>query len=171
MQIILLRKPIRNKKNLNLRMDRLTKEQRKKNMQAVKNKNSRIELLLGKELRNRGLRYRKNDKTVPGKPDFCFKGLKIAVFCDSEFWHGKNWEVRKHDHKSNQDFWIAKIERNIERDRKVNEILAEAGWTILRFWGKDIIKDPDGCAETVLSEVIGKKSESKPQINIARHDF
>src|SRR5690554_8238162 len=95
-------------------MDKLTKEQRRKNMQAVKSKGSKIETLLAKALWKKGYRYRKNDKTVFGKPDLTFKKYKIAIFVDSEFWHGKDWEKRKHDHKTNQDFWHAKI----ERDRK-----------------------------------------------------
>lgn len=122
-------------------MDKLTKEQRRKNMQAVKSKGSKIEVLLGKELWKRGYRYRKNDKTVFGKPDFVFKKYKIAVFCDSEFWHGKDWDIKKHEHKSNIEFWHKKIQRNIERDKEVNEQLTKEGWTILRFWGKDIEKN------------------------------
>lgn len=141
-------------------MDKLTPEQRRKNMQAVKSKGSEIENALGKQLWKKGLRYRKNDKTVFGKPDFTFKKLKIAVFVDSEFWHGKNWETRKHDHKSNQDFWHKKIERNIERDKEVNEKLSAEGWTILRFWGKDIKKNAAECADTVEREFLLK---SKPQ--------
>ena len=139
-------------------MDKLTPEQRQKNMQAVKNKNSRIELTLGKALWEKGLRYRKNDKTVFGKPDFTFKGLKIAVFCDSEFWHGKDWEVRRLDHKSNQDFWIPKIERNIERDKEVTEELVKNGWLVLRFWGKDIIKKTNSCVERIAHEVTHRKN-------------
>ena len=88
-------------------------------MSRVKNKNSKIEMLLRKELWNRGLRYQKNVKTIMGKPDIVFKGKKIAVFCDSEFWHGYNWEERKKDFKSHQEFWIPKIERNMERDAEV----------------------------------------------------
>ena len=103
----------------------LTSEQKTKNMKAVKSKGSKIEKLLAKELWGRGLRYRKNDKTIFGTPDFVFKGLKIAVFCDSGFWHGKDWEVRKNDFKSNQDFWLPKIERNIERDKEVMRIYSE----------------------------------------------
>lgn len=76
-----------------------------------------------------------------GKPDICFKGLKIAVFCDSEFWHGYDWENRKNDFKSHQEFWIPKIERNIERDKEVTKALEDDGWTVLRFWGKDIKKN------------------------------
>ncbi len=134
-------------------MDKLTKEQRKKNMQAVKNKNSRMEVALGKALWEKGLRYRKNDKTVFGKPDFTFKGSKIAVFCDSEFWHGKDWEIRKNDHKSNREFWIPKIERNIERDREVNEELTKNGWLVLRFWGKEIMKNVKSCADRIEHEI------------------
>jgi len=81
-----------------------TKEQRRKNMQAVKATGSKIETALAKELFSRGLRYRKNDKTVFGKPDLTFKKYKIAVFVDSEFWHGKDWHIRKHQHKTNKRF-------------------------------------------------------------------
>lgn len=126
-------------------MDKLTKEQRRRNMQAVKSKGSKIETALAKALWAEGFRYRKNDKSVFGKPDFTFKKLKIAIFVDSEFWHGKNWEVKKHEHKSNQDFWHKKIERNIERDKEVNQKLKEDNWTILRFWGTDIKKNLQAC--------------------------
>ncbi|MFQ5688472.1 MAG: very short patch repair endonuclease, partial [Candidatus Scalindua sp.] len=122
-------------------MDKLTKEQRRKNMQAVKNKGSKIETILAKELWKKGFRYRKNNKTVFGKPDLTFKKYKIAVFVDGEFWHGKDWETKKHEHKSNQKFWFTKIEKNILRDRKVNEFLLNSGWVVLRFWGKEIEKD------------------------------
>ena len=147
-------------------MDKLTKEQRKKNMQAVKNKNSRIEIVLGKAIWNIGLRYRKNDKTVFGKPDFTFKKYKIAVFCDSEFWHGKDWEVRKHDHKSNQDFWIPKIERNIQRDVEVTTELEKQGWTVVRFWGKEILKNPQDCALKIESIIEEKNMEFREKISI-----
>ena len=123
-------------------MDKLTPEQRHKNMQAVKNKDSEIEIILRKELWNRGLRYRKNVSNVFGHPDIVFIGKKVAVFCDSEFWHGYNWEERKKDIKSHQEFWIPKIERNIKRDIEVNERLIAEGWMVLRFWGKDIKEIP-----------------------------
>ena len=96
-----------------------TKEQISFNMQQVKNKDSKIEILLRKELWSRGLRYRKNVNRIYGKPDIVFIGKKVAVFCDSEFWHGYNWEERKNDFKSHQEFWIPKIERNMERDAEV----------------------------------------------------
>ena len=136
-----------------------TREQISDNMRRVKNKDSEIELLLRKELWSRGLRYRKNVTSVFGKPDIAFIGKKIAVFCDSEFWHGYNWEERKLDFKSHQDFWIPKIERNIARDKEVNEKLRDQGWLVLRFWGKEIKKDPSACADRVLKALGGTHEE------------
>ena len=134
-------------------MDKLTPEQRHKNMQAIKNRDSQIELLLRRELWKRGLRYRKNVKTVYGHPDIAFKGKKVAVFCDSEFWHGFDWERRKSDIKSNKDFWINKIERNMARDVEVNAYLRSRGWKVLRFWGKEILKNASACADQIEKEV------------------
>ncbi len=137
-------------------MDRHTPEQRRKNMQAVKNKDSKIELLLRKELWNRGLRYQKNRNDVFGKPDIVFKGKKVAVFCDSEFWHGYNWEERKKDFKSHQEFWIPKIERNMQRDIEVTQKLESEGWTVLRFWGNEIKKETEKCA-LIIEKAVKEK--------------
>ena len=134
-------------------MDKHTPEQRRKNMQAIKNKDSQIELLLRKELWKRGLRYQKNRTDIFGKPDIVFKGKKIAIFCDSEFWHGYNWEKRKKDFKSHQEFWIPKIERNIERDIEVTNKLESEGWTVLRFWGNEIKKETEKCANIIEKAV------------------
>lgn len=134
-------------------MDRHTPEQRHKNMQAVRNKDSKIELLLRKELWRRGLRYRKNAKRIFGHPDIVFIGKKIAVFCDSEFWHGYDWEHRKNDIKTRRDFWIPKIERNIQRDGEVTKVLEAEGWIVLRFWGNEIKKNTDGCADRIENVV------------------
>ena len=141
-------------------MDKLTKEQRRKNMQAVKSKGSKIESLLGKELWKRGHRYRKNNKTVYGKPDLTFKKYKIAIFVDSEFWHGKDWAVRKKDHKSNQEFWYKKIERNIERDREVNDFLLKTGWQVLRFWGRQIETELVNCVQKIENTINEAKREN-----------
>ena len=127
-----------------------TKEQISYNMSRVKNKDSAIELALRKELWSRGIRYRKNVTSVFGKPDLAFIGKKIAVFCDSEFWHGYDWEHRKGDIKSHQEFWIPKIERTIKRGEEVTQYLQEQGWTVLRFWGKDIKRDPAACADLIV---------------------
>lgn len=97
-------------------MTKKTKEQISYNMRQVKNKDSEIELMLRRELWKRNIRYRKNVNRIFGKPDIAFVRKKVAVFVDSEFWHGFNWEVKKNEVKSNRDFWITKIERNMERD-------------------------------------------------------
>ena len=130
-------------------------------MQHVKNKDSQIELKLRRALWHKGLRYKKNLRSVFGCPDIVFTRLKIAVFCDSEFWHGYDWENRKHDFKSHQEFWIPKIEKNIKRDMEVNEKLKAEGWTVLRFFGNEIKKNLDGCVEKVLDTVKIKKLEIK----------
>ncbi len=135
-----------------------TAEQISYNMRRVKNKDSDIEQLLRKELWKRGVRYRKNVRKVFGNPDIVFAGLKIAVFCDSEFWHGYDWENRKNDFKSNQEFWIPKIERNIERDKEVNEKLISDGWIVLRFWGKEIKKETCRCADIVENAIKERKN-------------
>ena len=134
-------------------MDNHTKEQRRKNMQAVKNKDSEIELLLRKELWSRGLRYQKNSKKVFGKPDIVFIGKKVAVFCDSEFWHGYDWENKKNEIKSRREFWIPKIERNMQRDVEVTTRLTQEGWTVLRFWGNEIKHDLKSCADIIETAV------------------
>jgi len=126
-----------------------TPEQISFNMRRVKNKDSAIELALRKELWNRGLRYRKNVKSVYGKPDIAFIGKKIAVFCDSEFWHGYAWEIAQDEFQSRRDFWISKIERNMQRDQEVNEKLRGDGWIVLRFWGKQIKRDVVACADEI----------------------
>ncbi len=141
-------------------MDRLTPEQRRKNMQAVKSTGSKIEVKLAKALFSKGYRYRKNDKTVFGKPDLTFKKYKIAIFVDSEFWHGKDWNNHKDDHKSNIDFWHQKIEKNIERDKIVNKELISSGWTVLRFWGKEINKNLDEVISTIEKNIVVKKNGS-----------
>lgn len=142
-------------------MDKLTKEQRSKNMKAIKATGSKIEITLAKALFARGHRYRKNNKTIYGKPDLTFKKLKIAIFVDSEFWHGKDWQIRKHDHKSNQVFWHSKIERNIERDKVVNLQLLKEGWIILRFWGSDIENNLQTCITKIEKKINEAERKNK----------
>ena len=128
-----------------------TKEQISYNMQQVKNKDSKIEVLLRKELWSRGLRYRKNMNSIYGKPDIVFVGKKIAVFCDGDFWHGKTTE--KYTVKTHATYWNEKIKRNIERDLENTIELRDNGWTVLRFWESDIKKNLDMCVETVMFHV------------------
>ena len=134
-------------------MDKLSLEQRQRNMRAVKSKGSKIETLLAKAMWAKGFRYRKNDTSVFGKPDFTFKKHKLAIFCDSEFWHGKDWVTKKLDHKSNIKFWHQKIERNIQRDIEVNQELLQTGWKVIRFWGNDIEKDLVNCVIKIEEKI------------------
>lgn len=137
-------------------------------MQANKSTGTKPELLLAKILFARGHRYRKNNKSVFGKPDLTFKKIKLAIFVDGEFWHGKDWFERKNDHKTNQEFWNKKIERNIQRDKEVNEELTKQGWTILRFWGKDIEKNLLSCTlkiETIINDL---KMDLKEKISLEK---
>ncbi len=132
-------------------MDRLTKEQRRKNMQNIKGKDTSIEIKLRKALWHKGYRYRKNVSTLPGKPDIALTKYKLAIFCDSEFFHGKDWEVLKPrlERGSNAAFWVNKISRNRERDEEVNKRLLFMGWTVIRFWGMEINKDVELCVKVV----------------------
>ncbi len=132
-------------------MDRLTKEQRRRNMQNIKGKDTSIEIKLRKALWHKGYRYRKNVSALPGKPDIVLTKYKLAIFCDSEFFHGKDWEVLKPrlERGSNAAFWVNKISRNRERDEEVNKRLLFMGWTVIRFWGMEINKDVELCVKVV----------------------
>lgn len=126
-----------------------TKEQISRNMKHNKSKDTRPELLLRKELWKRGLRYRKNYKELCGKPDIVFVKANIAVFVDGKMWHGFDWEHQKNDFKSNRDFWIPKIERNIERDKTVTQELKAQGWQVIRFWDFEVRKNVVLCADRI----------------------
>ena len=131
--------------------DVLTKEQRSKNMKNIKSSDTKIEIMLRKALWNKGCRYRKNVKSLPGKPDIVITKYKIAVFCDGEFFHGKDWELLREKLKTsnNGEFWIKKISRNIEHDDEVDKELTYMGYTVLRFWGKDIKQHIDDCVQAI----------------------
>lgn len=136
-------------------MDNLTPEQRKKNMKNIRSRDTKIEYLLRKELWIRGYRYRKNYKGLPGKPDIVLTKYKIAIFCDGEFFHGKDWEILrpKLEKSNNSKYWLNKISRNREHDEEINKKLLFLGWTVIRFWGNDIKKDLNGCIK-VIEETI-----------------
>lgn len=136
-------------------MDVLTKEQRKMNMQSIKSKDTRIEKILRKALWKKGYRFHKNCRSIPGKPDIVFDKYKIAVFCDGEFFHGKDWDKLKIklQKSNNSDFWLEKISQNREHDDTVNKRLKFLGWTVIRFWGNDIKKHTDDCVK-VIEEAI-----------------
>lgn len=136
-------------------MDNLTKEQRRKNMKNIRSKDTKIELLLRKALWSKGVRYRKNYSRLPGKPDIALTKYKIAIFCDSEFFHGKEWDSLKArlEKSNNSSYWIKKISKNIERDDIINKELMFLGWTVVRFWGKDILQKTDDCVKVIEEEI------------------
>jgi len=138
-------------------MDVLTPEQRTKNMKAIRSKNTKMEVLLAKTLWSKGVRYRKNDKSIFGTPDLSIKKYKIAVFVDSEFFHGKDWEKEKNRIKTNRDFWWKKIEGNIRRDQAVSQFLVDKGWKVIRFWSKEVHKNVNLCVDKIISEISEQK--------------
>lgn len=150
-------------------MDVLTPEQRRRNMQSIKGKDTKIEIILRKALWQRGYRYRKNYKLVPGSPDIALTKYKIAIFCDGEFFHGKDWEVLKpHLQKSNNsEFWISKISRNRERDDAINKKLLIMGWTVIRFWGNDIKKNTDECIKVIEETIFDIKMHNESEADLA----
>ena len=131
--------------------DVLTKAQRTKNMKSIKSKDTDIERILRKALWEKGIRYRKNYKKITGKPDIAITKYKIAVFCDSEFFHGKDWEQQKQRISKGEHgkFWVNKISRNIERDNEVDKELTSKGWRVIRFWGEDIKKRTPECVRAI----------------------
>ena len=127
-------------------------------MQKIRSKDTSIEVVLRKRLWHDGYRYRKNYKKLPGSPDIAITKQKIAVFCDSEFFHGKDWDLLKArlERGKNPQYWIRHIEENMERDRRVDKELETLDWTVIRFWGNDIKKDLEGCLR-VIEEVVFDK--------------
>ena len=140
-------------------MDNLTRAQRHKNMQNIKSKDTAIEVLLRKALWKKGIRYRKNFQALPGKPDIAITKYKIAIFCDGEFFHGRDWEVLKPrlEKSNNSQYWISKISKNRERDDQVNKQLLFRGWTVIKFWGNDIKKHTEECIQVVEEAIFDQK--------------
>ena len=136
-------------------------EKSHKNMSKIRGKDTSIEVVLRKALWHRGFRYRKNYKELPGRPDIVLTKYRIAIFCDSEFFHGKDWEVLKPrlEKGNNPDYWIPKITRNMERDMETDKKLLFLGWTVLHFWGKDILKHPEECIQVVEETILAQKIE------------
>ena len=125
-------------------MDCFTPQQRSKVMSAIRSKDTKEEITLAKALWHLGYRYRKNNRKIFGCPDLTFTILKIAIFVDGEFFHGKDWETKRKP-QTNSEYWIKKIERNMQRDIEVNAYLESQNWKILRFWSNDIKKNLDSC--------------------------
>lgn len=130
-------------------------DQTRRTMKRIKGKNTSIEIMLRKALWHEGIRYRKNVKSLPGSPDIVLTKYKIAIFCDSEYFHGKDWEKLKGrlEKGNNPAYWVTRISENIERDRRNDAELYGMGWTVLHFWGTDIKHDLGGCIRTVKEAI------------------
>ena len=140
-------------------MDVLTKEQRHRNMSRIRSRDTKPEVLLRKALWHSGLRYRKNDRTLPGTPDIAILRYHIAVFVDGDFWHARGHQEHPGEQvASNKEFWQKKLTRNVERDREVNDALTEQGWLVLRFWESDIESDLQQCV-AVVCDYCGKPAK------------
>jgi DNA mismatch endonuclease (patch repair protein) len=134
-------------------MDRITPQQRSKIMHAIRSTNTKDEVRLAKALWHLGYRYRKNNRSVFGTPDLTFKKIKMAIFVDSEFFHGKDWETQKDRVKTNTEFWQKKIERNRQRDVEVNNYLESQNWKVIRFWSHEIEKNLENCIAIIQQEI------------------
>ncbi len=130
-----------------------TTPERSKIMGKIRGKNTKPELAFRKALWEAGYRYRIDYKKLIGKPDVALKKYRTVVFIDGEFWHGYNWEERKQKIKSNREFWIPKIERNMQRDEEVNNELKALGYTVFRFWESEVKKDLNRCLDKVLEHL------------------
>jgi DNA mismatch endonuclease (patch repair protein) len=129
-------------------------------MAAVRNKNSKAELALRRELHGRGVRYRIHAKDILGRPDLFWRGRRLAVFVDGDMWHGnpEAWRARGLStmaamFPSRSDWWVAKVTRTQARDADVNAQLERAGWTVIRLWESDILADVTFAADRVLLHV------------------
>ena len=134
-------------------------EKRRKTMSLIKSKDTVIEVLLRKALWASGIRYRKNYSRLPGKPDIAITKHRIAIFCDGEFWHGKDWEIKKPRLKHNREFWINKIERNMTRDCEIDKALMQMDWTVIRFWGLAIKRNLSACIDEIKSVILSNEIE------------
>ncbi|MCL2513036.1 MAG: very short patch repair endonuclease [Oscillospiraceae bacterium] len=135
----------------------ITDMKRRKTMSRIKNKDTSIEIILRRALWHSGIRYRKNFSRLPGAPDIAIPKYCIAIFCDGEFWHGKDWDAKKHKIHSNREYWLPKIERNISRDNEINMVLSNMGWTVIRFWGSDIRDNLGCCVDEIKNAVLQNK--------------
>ncbi len=130
-----------------------TTAKRSFNMSKIRSKGTKPEKLLKKALWHAGIRYKTPKKDLPGKPDISLKKYKLVIFVDGSFWHGYDWENRKHAIKSNLEFWIAKIERNMQRDQEVNSYYQSKGWTVLRFWDFEVKGELGACLKSIIDSI------------------
>jgi DNA mismatch endonuclease, patch repair protein len=137
-------------------VDIFTPEKRSKIMASIKGKDTKIEILLRKELWKEGIRGYRLYVKLPGKPDIVFTKYKIAIFCDGDFWHGKDFDKWK---ERLSTYWKEKIQKNIDRDKRTDNILIRDGWSVLHFWEHDIINDLTKC-KIRIQKMIKKRKKN-----------
>lgn len=142
--------------------DRITKEQRKKNMQAIRAQ-SKLENKISRSVWKKGFRFRKNDKTLFGKPDISIKKYKVVIFIDSCFWHA--CEIHGNQPKTNKDYWDKKLNRNKERDREVNKYYQENDWFIKRIWEHEFKENPDKVIDDISKFIEEAKTKANRSLN------
>lgn len=128
-------------------------------MSHVVSKGGKDENIVAHSLWKKGIRYRRNYSDLPGKPDIAITKFKIAVFIDGEFWHGYNWEKQKKSLKRNKNYWIKKIEYNMQRDKKNDRLLINMGWIPIHFWSKTALKHTNYCVEYIMLYIRTRKLE------------
>ncbi len=133
--------------------DRMTRKQRSIVMSHIRGRDTGPELRLRTALRSEGVRgYRISPKDIPGSPDITFTKQRIAVFVDGCFWH--RCPLCYREPSSNIEFWRRKLSRNVERDGKINGILAKRGWKVLRIWEHEVREDVDQVAAEIARELV-----------------
>jgi DNA mismatch endonuclease (patch repair protein) len=142
-----------------------TTAKRSNNMSKIRAKNSLPELKLRKALWAKCIRFRIHPDNFPGKPDLIINKYRLAIFVDGDFWHGYNWEEKKTTLKTNSKFWIPKIERNMQRDRHINEQLNAKGYTVMRFWEHDVKENLGNCVNQVLLYIEAARSAVIPRFD------
>lgn len=127
---------------------------------SSKKTDTACEVLLRRALWRAGLRFRKDVRSLAGKPDIVFPGARVVVFCDGDFWHGRDWDSRRQKllTGNNPDYWIAKISRNIDRDRRNTQTLEQQGWKVIRVWEGDILQETSAVAAAIMEVVRERRS-------------
>ncbi|RZJ89382.1 MAG: very short patch repair endonuclease [Chryseobacterium sp.] len=141
-----------------------TTRQRSKLMAKIRGKNTKAELLLRSNLWAIGIRFRIHVRNMPGKPDIVINKYRLVVFVDGGFWHGFQWENKKAKLKTNSQFWIPKIERNMQRDRNNQKKLEDAGYTVMRFWDHDVIGNLSKCLNQISLYIESAREKPIPNL-------